>query len=125
MRKLAIFTVAAGIVGLLGAAPAFASAGQCYDAYGRPVGPVYDTDHPNYGYIDSILARGGSCTGVVTPPSNSYNYGPRYYHYAPRYQNHHNYHRSNKSPQQRRQERRERQQYDRDHPYPNRTMPNR
>lgn len=74
MRKIAL---AAGIAGaVFAAAPAFAGPGQCYDAYGRPVGPVYDTDNPNYGFINSVMRRGGSCTGVVSPPSR-----PRYRDY--------------------------------------------
>jgi hypothetical protein len=62
MKKLAIAAVLAGTFGL--AAPALAGPGQCYDHYGRPVGPVYDTDHPNYGFINSVIRNGGSCTGV-------------------------------------------------------------
>lgn len=84
MRKIALVTAVVGIAGAFGfAAPAFAGPGQCYDYYGRPVGPVYDTDNPNYGLINSVLARGGHCTGVVSPytpgPGNSYYYrqGPR------------------------------------------------
>jgi len=77
MKKLAIplALLAAAAV----ATPAMAGPGQCYDAYGRPVGPVYDTDNPNYGFINSVLRRGGSCTGVISPPSRP-NYGrPNYY----------------------------------------------
>jgi hypothetical protein len=62
MRALAIAATLVAAVGL--AAPANAGPGQCYDAYGRPIGPVYDTDNPNYGFIQSVLRRGGSCTGV-------------------------------------------------------------
>lgn len=68
MRK---FVIAAGLAGTFAvAAPAMAGPGQCYDAYGRPVGGVYDTDHPNYGFINAVIRRGGSCTGVVTAPGN-------------------------------------------------------
>ncbi len=71
MNKLAIpLTLAAALAAaVLAAAPAMAGPGQCYDAYGRPVGPGYDTDRPNYAFIDSVVRRGGSCTGVVSPPS--------------------------------------------------------
>jgi hypothetical protein len=72
MRKI-IF--AATLIGAVGAAwSAIAGPGQCYDAYGRPVGPAYDTDHPNYGFLDSVVRRGGTCTGMQP----NYNYGPRY-----------------------------------------------
>ena len=62
MRKLAIAAALAGTFGF--AAPALAGPGQCYDAYGRPIGPVYDTDYPNYSFINSVVRRGGSCTGT-------------------------------------------------------------
>ena len=69
MRKIAL---AAGVAGaLFAAAPAFAGPGQCYDAYGRPVGPVYDTDHPNDGFLNSVTRRGGTCTGISSRPSRS------------------------------------------------------
>jgi len=71
MRKIAL---AAGLAGaLFAAAPAFAGPGQCYNAYGRPVGPVYDTDRPNYRFLNSVMRRGGTCTGNVSPPNR-----PRY-----------------------------------------------
>jgi hypothetical protein len=62
MRVLAIAATLVAAVGVT--APANAGPGQCYDAYGRPIGPVYDTDNPNYGFIQSVIRRGGSCTGV-------------------------------------------------------------
>ena len=107
MRRIAILTAAAGIAGILGATPAFAGPGQCYDYYGRPVGPVYDTDHPNYGFINSVLAQGGSCTGVVTPYTpgwnGGYDRGPRYYHHD--YDRHRgrSYHHGRRRSQSRRQ----------------------
>ncbi len=72
---------AAALIGGLGAAgSAIAGVGQCFDRFGNPVGPSYDTDRPNYGYINSVLARGGSCTGV----NPGWGYGPhtRYYGYG-------------------------------------------
>jgi len=73
MRK---FVIAAGLIGAMGAAgSAMAGPGQCYDAYGRPVGPAYDTDHPNYGFLDSVVRRGGTCTGMNNPsPRRRYGY---------------------------------------------------
>ena len=60
-----ILAIAATLVGAMGfTAPAFSGPGQCYDASGRQVGPTYDTDNPNYGFIQSVIRRGGSCTGV-------------------------------------------------------------
>ena len=44
------------------------------------------TDYPNYSFINSVVRRGGSCTGVVSPPSrpNSgyYRYNPYPYNYG-------------------------------------------
>src|SRR3990170_906080 len=83
MKKLAIAATVAGALGLAG--PALAGPGQCYDHYGRPIGPVYDTDRPNYGFINSVIRNGGSCTGVL-PDYNPYpNYRSRHYDYGPRY----------------------------------------
>ena len=76
MRKIAVATIVLGALGF--AAPAIAGPGQCYDAYGRPIGPVYDTDNPNYGFINSVIRRGGSCTGVQ--PEDNPNRGRRYYY---------------------------------------------
>ena len=77
MRK---FVIAAGLAGaFVAATPALAGPGQCYDAYGRPVGPVYDTDYPNYAFINSVVRRGGSCTGVVTAPGRGYRGYERYH----------------------------------------------
>ena len=96
MRKIIL---AAGVAGAcLMAAPAFAGPGQCYDAYGRAVGPVYDTDHPNYGFINSVIRRGGSCTGVVSPPSRpGYRYDrpdrPYYYRGYRNYDDNYRYYR--------------------------------
>lgn len=85
MRKLALVTVGAAI-GLLGAVavetPAFAGVGQCFDAYGRALGPPYNTDNPPYGMFCSAYRQGGSCTGV--PPTwaeNNCGYTPRYRNY--------------------------------------------
>ena len=108
MKKLAIAAVLAGTFGL--AAPALAGPGQCYDHYGRPVGPVYDTDNPNYGFINSVIRNGGSCTGVQ-PGYNPYQRRSYQYDYGPRY----DYDRG---------DRRDRRRYDRDDSQ-QRTFPNR
>lgn len=95
MKKLAFAAALAGTFGL--AAPALAGPGQCYDAYGRPIGPVYDTDRPNYSWINSVIRRGGSCTGVRPEynPDSGYSYRHRYYRdYSPyryRYRNYYDY----------------------------------
>ncbi len=89
IRTLAVASALALSIGF--AAPALAGPGQCYDRYSRPVGPVYNTDYPNYPFINAVMRRGGSCTGVVAqaPPryrneyrSNApYGYNQPYYDY--------------------------------------------
>ncbi len=74
-----IFTIPAILAALLvPAVPALAATGQCYDAYGRPVGAPFNTFHPNRGFIDSVIARGGTCTVSGDPgPYAPGAYGPR------------------------------------------------
>lgn len=65
MRKLACITAALGAAIAIGAeSPAMAAVGQCFDAYGRAVGPPHDTDNPPYAMICSVYRRGGHCTHV-------------------------------------------------------------
>lgn len=65
MRTLASMTAALGLLGAIAAVnPAAAATGQCFDAYGRPVGPPHDTDNPPYGLICSVYRQGGQCTHV-------------------------------------------------------------
>jgi hypothetical protein len=101
MKKLAMVTAALGAVAMLGVgSPANAAMGQCFDAYGRPVGPPHSTDNPPYGMICSVYAQGGQCTHVDPAwavgncgyaPSYGYKpdygykpyYGKPYYGYKP------------------------------------------
>lgn len=46
------------------AGSAAAGAGQCYWPGGQPVGPLYNTDSPNYGWIQWVQQQGGVCRGV-------------------------------------------------------------
>jgi hypothetical protein len=46
------------------AAPAAAAPGQCFDAAAHPVGPIYDTESPDVGFIDWVQARGGACRAL-------------------------------------------------------------
>ncbi len=80
MRK--VLFAAALIGGLTAAGSASAAVGQCYDRFGNPVGPAYNTDHPNYGFLDAVHRRGGSCTGANNPYRGGYyGYGYRGYGY--------------------------------------------
>ncbi len=83
-----ILSASAALAALLGVAamsstPAAAATGQCYDAYGRPVGAPFDTFYPNRAFIDSVIARGGTCTvsgpGTYAPRPGAYRY-PGYYY---------------------------------------------
>ncbi len=84
MRKLALVTAALGALSAIPAeSPAMAAVGQCFNAYGRPVGPAHNTDNPPYGLICSVYRRGGYCTGVQPSwAENNCGIGPRY-HYGP------------------------------------------
>src|SRR5262249_20377648 len=74
------------VLGVLGAeSPAFAGKGQCYSASGKPIGGRYNTDRPDYGFIQSVIRSGGSCTGVS--PSYGQDYSdPGYYRYGYEYE---------------------------------------
>src|SRR5690349_21172844 len=93
MRKLACLAAALGALFVAGAeSPAFAAMGQCFDAYGRPVGAPHNTDNPPYAFICSVYRRGGQCTSVQPGWAESNcGFGPRYYRYNnqgyPRYWN--------------------------------------
>ncbi len=54
----------ASIVALLTVSEAAAGPGHCYDRFGRPIGGVYDTDRPDYNWLNWVKARGGICRGI-------------------------------------------------------------
>ncbi len=76
MRKLILCTaLALGATGLT-AGTALAGPGQCYDRRGNPVGGIYDTDNPNYNFIQSVQRNGGTCGSARNaPPGPNYRYG--------------------------------------------------
>jgi hypothetical protein len=90
MKRIALGAALAAAAIAGAAAPALAGPGQCYTAHGRPIGPVYDTDHPNYAWIAHVQRMGGNCTGVVSdlnaPSRRDYHH---YYYYYRR--PHHQY----------------------------------
>ena len=78
MRSFVLATAFVGAV--VSAAPALAAVGQCYDAYGRPVGPAYDTNYPNHALMQSVMRSGGACV-AVNPGPGQYAYPPTQGHY--------------------------------------------
>ncbi|HEY7609380.1 MAG TPA: hypothetical protein VIF14_09125 [Alphaproteobacteria bacterium] len=87
MKKLATVTAALVALFAIGAeSPANAALGQCFDAYGRPVGPPHSTDNPPYGLICSVYAQGGQCTHVQPGwAENNCGVAPRYSRGYPQY----------------------------------------
>ncbi|HEY7608383.1 MAG TPA: hypothetical protein VIF14_04055 [Alphaproteobacteria bacterium] len=80
MRKIGCAAIMLGALAVAGAeSSAFAAMGQCYDAYGRPVGPPHNTDNPPYDLICRVYRIGGSCTHVQPAwAENNCGPGPRY-----------------------------------------------
>ena len=81
MKKLSCVTAALVALFAIGAeSPANAAMGQCFDAYGRPVGPPHSTDNPPYSLICSVFAQGGQCTGVDPAwAASNCGWSPSYY----------------------------------------------
>ncbi|MCW5772488.1 MAG: hypothetical protein KIT16_12680 [Rhodospirillaceae bacterium] len=48
------------------AGSAIAGPGQCYYPGGQAVGPIYNTDRPDYSWIDWVQRQGGVCRRVST-----------------------------------------------------------
>ena len=67
------------------ALPSLASAGtgQCYNKQGHPVGPTYDTDHPNYPFLEWVKRHGGECKRVGSSPNYTRTYPQGYPHRYP------------------------------------------
>ena len=64
-----VFALATALIGaVVSVAPASAAVGQCYDAYGRPIGQAYDTNYPNYAFTQYVLRSGGTCVAVNPGP---------------------------------------------------------
>ena len=80
MLSISRLLAGAGALALIGlGTPALAAMGQCYDAYGRPVGPPHNTDNPPYDLICRAYRIGGSCTHVQPGWAESNcGVGPRY-----------------------------------------------
>ena len=64
IRPLAISAVAL-CLGAAFATPASAAAARCYDSFGAPIGPAFDTLYPNYHWIQWVQARGGACRAMT------------------------------------------------------------
>lgn len=64
MIRSLLMLAGAGAMVIIAAAPAMAGTGQCFDTSGRPVGPTYDTDHPNYNFNRWVSDIGGTCRRI-------------------------------------------------------------
>jgi hypothetical protein len=65
MRTLATVLAVLGLLAGIGVgSPAVAGPAQCFDGYGRPFGPPYDSSRPNYDMICRAFGIGGYCTNV-------------------------------------------------------------
>lgn len=54
----------AGGCALAFAAPASAAPGQCFDAGGQPIGPVFEIETPDVRFTTWVQAQGGECRGL-------------------------------------------------------------
>jgi hypothetical protein len=64
MKQALATLVGAGAIAIVAASPALAGTGQCYDRSGRPIGPSYDTDRPNYDFNRWVSDIGGICRRI-------------------------------------------------------------
>jgi hypothetical protein len=55
--------LAVGIAASAGA-PASAAPAHCFDSFGAPLGPAFDTVYPDYNWIRWVQDRGGSCRAL-------------------------------------------------------------
>jgi hypothetical protein len=53
-----------GVAAAAMAAPAMAAPAACFDSFGGPAGPSFDTVYPNYHWIQWVQARGGTCRAL-------------------------------------------------------------
>ena len=60
-----------------------AATARCFDSFGAPVGPVFDTLYPNHHWIRWIEARGGTCRSMM--PDEAALYSSRVIDYPPEY----------------------------------------
>lgn len=54
----------AGACALALASPAVAAPGNCFNADGQPIGPVYDTERPDTQFNTWVQAQGGECRAL-------------------------------------------------------------
>jgi hypothetical protein len=82
MTKLPLL-LAGALAGAALAAPANAATARCFDSFGAPVGPTFDTLYPNYHWIQWVQTRGGNCRAMT--PDDTALYGARVLDYPPEY----------------------------------------
>jgi len=82
MRKLPLL-LASALAGAAFALPANAATARCFDSFGAPTGPSFDTLYPNYHWIQWVQTRGGTCRAMT--PDDVALYGARVLDYPPEY----------------------------------------
>ena len=82
MRKLPL-VLAGALAGAALTAPANAAPARCYDSFGAPVGPTFDTQAPNHHWIQWVQTRGGNCRAMT--PDDAALYGARVLDYPAEY----------------------------------------
>ena len=73
----------ASVLALCLAAPASAAPAHCFDSFGAPFGPNFDTNAPNPDWIRWVQARGGTCR--VLRPEELDIFNARQLGYPPEY----------------------------------------
>lgn len=58
----------AALASLALAAPGHAASARCFDASGRPTGEIFRIDEGNLRFVETVIAQGGTCSGVPVGP---------------------------------------------------------
>jgi len=82
-RTIAFTSALALAAGVALANPASAATARCYDSFGAPVGPTFDTLYPNHHWIQWMQTRGGTCRAMTLQEAALY--GARVLDYPPEY----------------------------------------
>ncbi len=62
------FIPIAALASLALAAPGHAASARCFDASGRPTGEIFRIDEGKLRFVETVIAKGGTCSGVAVGP---------------------------------------------------------